>query len=337
MLSPYCKNLSHGHVLTEKLIPNLKDKVKYVTHYKNLKLYKRLGLQVTAIHRVLSFSQSAWMRDYIDLNTRMRQAAKSEFEKDFFKLMNNAVFGKSMENVRNRKNFHLVCSELRAKKLVAKPTFKYFDIINENLTLIEMSRPKITLDKPIYTGFCVLDLSKELMYSFLYDVIKKRYGDRSNVLFSDTDSFCLSIQTDDVYADMLQDFDKYDTSNYDERNKLFSKQNAKVVGKMKDECAGKYIIKFVGLRAKMYSILVKNDKEKLTAKGIKRSYVNHHLRHTSFLHTLTNNTTSSAEFYTIRSHLHSLHTVRISKECLSPYDDKRYVLADGVHTLAYGH
>jgi hypothetical protein len=98
------------------------------------------------------------MRDYIDLNTRMRQAAKSEFEKDLYKLMNNAVFGKSMENVRNRRNFRLVCSKLKAKKLIAKPTFKYFDIINENLTLIEMSRPKITLNKPIFTGFCVLEL-----------------------------------------------------------------------------------------------------------------------------------------------------------------------------------
>jgi hypothetical protein len=339
MLSPYCKNLSADHVLTEKLIPNLQDKVKYVTHYKNLKLYKRLGLEVTAIHRVLSFSQSAWMRDYIDLNTRMRQAAKSEFEKDLYKLMNNAVFGKSMENVRNRRNFHLVCSKLKAKKLIAKPTFKYFDIINENLTLIEMSRPKITLNKPIFTGFCVLELSKELMYTFLYDVIKERYGEKSNVLFSDTDSFCLHIQTDDLYEDMLQDSEKYDTSNYDADNKLYSKQNAKVVGKMKDECAGKHIIEFVGLRAKMYSILVKKEKdnEKLTAKGIKRSYVDHHLRHESFLQTLTKKTATQAEFYTIRSHLHSLHTVRINKEGLSPYDDKRYILADGVHTLAYGH
>ena len=337
MLSPYCKALSNGHVLTEKLIPNLRDKVKYVTHFRNLKLYKRLGLEVTAIHRVLSFSQSAWMCPYIDLNTRLRQSAKSEFEKDFYKLMNNAVFGKSMENVRNRQNFHLVCSELRAKKLVAKPTFKYFDIINENLVLIEMSRPKITLNKPIYTGFCVLELSKNFLSSFLYDVIKKRYGDRSKLLFSDTDSLCLHIQTEDLQSDMFEDLELYDTSNYSEDSRLFSKTNAKVVGKMKDECAGKPVIEFVGLRAKMYSILVENECEKMTAKGIKRTYVTHHLRHENFLNTLMNRSSDSAEFYTFRSHLHTIHTVKIKKECLSAYDDKRYILDDGVNTLAYGH
>jgi hypothetical protein len=123
-----------------------------------------------------------------------------------------------------------------------------------------MSRPKITLNKPIFTGFCVLELSKELTYKFPYDVIKERYGDRSNVLFSDTDSFCLRIQTDDLYEDMSQDLEKYDTSNYDVDNKLYSKQNANVVGKMKDECAGKHIIEFVGLCAKMYSILIKKGK-----------------------------------------------------------------------------
>jgi hypothetical protein len=132
-----------------------------------------------------------------------------------------------------------------------------------------MSRPKITLNKPIFTGFCVLELSKELMYTFLYDVIKERYGEKSNILFSDTDSFCLHIQTDDLYEDILRDSEKYDTSNYDADNKLYSKQNAKVVGKMKDECAGKHMIEFVGLRAKMYSILVK--KEKITKNSLQKA------------------------------------------------------------------
>jgi hypothetical protein len=337
MLSPYCKSLAHDHVLTEKLVPNLYDKVKYVTHYRNLKLYKRLGLTITAVHRVLTFTQSPWMRSFIQLNTRLRQQAKSEFEKDFFKLMNNAVFGKSMENVRNRQNFHLVTCDLRAKKLIARPTFKSFDIINDDLVLIEMTRPRIKLNKPIYTGFCVLDLSKELMYSFYYDTIKKRYGDRSTLLFTDTDSLCLHIQTDDLYSDMLEDLDKYDTSNYDRDSPLYSTTNAKVVGKMKDECGGKPIAEFVGLRAKMYSLLIPGEPDKLTCKGVKKSYVAKNLRHSTFLETLTNQTSNVAEFYNFRSHLHTLHTVRIQKQCLSAFDDKRYILSDGFSTLAYGH
>jgi hypothetical protein len=226
------------------------------------------GLTITAVHRVLAFTQSPWMRSFIRLNRRLRQQAKSEFEKDFFKLMNNAVFGKSMENVRNRQNFNLVTCDLRAKKLIARPTFKSFDIINDDLALIEMTRPRINLNKPICTGFCVLDLSKESMYSFYYDTVKKRYGDRLTLLFTDTDSLCLHIQTDDLYSDMLEDLDKYDTSNYDRDSPLYSTTNAKVVGKIKDECGGKPIAEFVGLRAKMYSLLIPGEPDKLTCKGV---------------------------------------------------------------------
>ena len=200
-----------------------------------------------------------------------------------------------------------------------------------------MTRPRIKLNKPIYTGFCVLDLSKELMYSFYYDTIKKRYGDRSTLLFTDTDSLCLHIQTDDLYSDMLEDLDKYDTSNYDRDSPLYSTTNAKVVGKMKDECGGKPIAEFVGLRAKMYSILIPGKHDKLMCKGVKKSYVTKHLRHSTFLETLTNQTSNVAEFYNFRSYLHTLHTVRIQKQCLSAFDDKRYILSDGFSTLAYGH
>ena len=136
---------------------------------------------------------------------------------------------------------------------------------------------------------------------------------------------------------MLEDLDKYDTSNYDRDNPLYSSKNAKVVGKMKDECGGKPIAQFVGLRAKMYSLLIPGEADKLTCKGVKKSYIKQHLRHSSFLQILTNRTSNVAEFYNFRSHLHTLHTVRIQKKCLSAFDDKRYILSDGFRTLAYGH
>jgi len=337
MLSPYCKNLSNGHIFTEKLIPNLQDKTNYVLHYRNLKLYKHLGLVVTKVHRVLSFTQAPWMRSYIEKNTQLRQCAKSEFQKDMFKLLNNAVFGKSLQNCRNYMDLKLVSSPLRAKKLIAKPTFKYFHNINEDLTLIEMMKPKILLNKPVYAGFSILDLSKVLIYEFHYDVIKHRYGDDAQLLFTDTDSLTYQIRTQDIYNDMHEQKEFYDTSNYPSSHSLFSKTNAKVVGKMKDETGGRPIFEFIGLRPKMYSVLTDANTTKMAAKGIKKSYVNKNLKHKMFLHTLENKTITHAEFHAIQSKNHSLHTVQINKVALSAFDDKRHILEDGKSSLAYGH
>jgi hypothetical protein len=150
--------------------------------------------------------------------------------------------------------------------------------------------------------------------------LKNNNGDRSTLLF--TDSLCLHIQTDDLYSDMLEDLDKYGTSNYDKVNLLFSAKNAKVVGKMKDECGGKPIAEFVGLRVKMYSLLISNEPDKLRGKGVKKSYIKQNLLHSTFLEALTTGKSDPAEFYRFRSYLHTVHTVRICtvrirKKCLS--------------------
>jgi len=302
-----------------------------------LKLYKRLGLEVTAIHRVLSFTQEEWMKPYIELNTRLRQAAKSEFEKSLYKLCINGNFGKSLQNTRNYKDIHLVASPVRAKKLLAKPTLKHFHIINEKLTLFEMCKPKVKLNKPIYAGFTILDLSKELMYSFHYDVIKQKYNDNVKLLFTDTDSLCYHISTPDLYSDMVSMSKYFDTSDYPTNHALYSTVNKKVAGKMKDECNGKIVKSFVGLRAKNYSLLLENEKNKMTGKGVKRSYMNKHVTHNMFLQTLKTKTVTHAEFRNFQSRHHTLYTVEVNKVCLSAYDDKRCILDDGVHTLAYGH
>jgi hypothetical protein len=335
MLSPYNRDLSEGAVMSEKLVSNLMSKTKYVLHYRNLKLYKRLGLIVTKIHRVLTFTQDPWMRPYIELNTSMRQMAKSEFEKSLFKLMNNAVFGKTLQNCRNYIDLRLVANPVRARKLVAKPTFKYFNQINDDLVCIEMMKPKITLDKPIYCGFTILDLSKELMCKFHYDVIKARYKNSANLCMTDTDSLLYEITTENVYEDMFQDLSRYDTSNYTKDSKLFSKENACVVGKMKDETAGKPVLEVAGVKSKMYGF--RTDKPKMVAKGIKKSYIKKHLTLDMYKQTVRNKTVTHAEFFNFRSKSHSLHTVKINKVCLSAYDDKRYILDDGITTLAYGH
>ena len=167
----------------EKLIPNLYDKKNYVVHHKTLKQYESLGLKITKIHRGIKFEESAWLKPYIDLNTELRTKAKNDFEKDFFKLMNNSVFGKTMENIRNRVDIRLVTNENQARKLISKPNYQHRTIFCENLTAIHMSKTIIFFNKPVYLGMCILDLSKTLMYNFHYNYIKQKYEENAE-LFS---------------------------------------------------------------------------------------------------------------------------------------------------------
>ena len=333
------------HVECEKLVPNLMNKTKYVVHYRNLQFYVKQGLCITKIHRILEFNQSEWLKPYIELNTELRKKAKNKFEKDFFKLLNNSIYGKSIENLHKRKEIKVVNGTVKPyvlNRLIARPEFKRFEIINEDLVMIELQKTNITWNKPSYIGMVVLDNSKLLMAQFHYDVIVKRYGDKQRLLFTDTDSLCYEIKTHDVYQDMLQQIDEYDTSEYPRDHFLYSETNKKVLGKMKDEFNSEPIAEFVGLRSKMYSLKMQNASSKSTAKGIKLSFTKKHLRHQMYLDCLNDIERTSAKFSTIRSRNHVLKTESVCKIGLSPYDDKRYLLrseqSKAPHsTLAYGH
>ena len=177
MLSGYCKkiadkyNISIG--LVSKLIPMLKDKKEYVLHYRYLQLYLDLGLKIKKVHRVLEFNQSRWLKQYIDFDTEKQKHAKNSFEKDFFKLMNNSVFGKTMENLQKRVDVRLVTYEKKLDKLTSKPTYVSSKIFDENLMAVHKVKEILTLNRPAYVGMCILDLSKTLMYDFYYNYIKK--------------------------------------------------------------------------------------------------------------------------------------------------------------------
>ncbi|CAG2200908.1 unnamed protein product [Mytilus edulis] len=323
MLSPYAEKLLDDLNLkgtsTEKLIPNLHPKEKYVVHYRNFKLYLSLGMRLTKIHRVMTFEQRPCLKTYIDFNTEKRKLAHNEFEKDFFKLMNNAVFGKTMENLRKRTDIKLLNDQSKARKLISKPTFHVI---------------------PIYVGFTILDLSKTLMYDFHYNYMKDKYGSRATLLFTDTDSLCYNINTDDIYQDMMEDKHLFDTSEYNPEHRLYSTLNKKVLGKMKDETHGIPIQEFVGLKSKMYSLIYEENKklcEKKTAKGIKKSVIKHDTRHEHYKQSLFNKEIHMSTMTQIRSYDHTLYNISINKLGLSPYDDKRYLLDDGIQSLAYGH
>ena len=222
MPSRYCKKIAEKCKISvgqvNKLIPTLKSKEKYVLHYRNLKLYLDLDLNLMKVHKVLEFNQSAWLKQYIDFNTEKRKHAKNPFEKDFFKLMNNSVFGKTMENLRKRVGVRLVTNEKKLSKLTSEPTYVSSKIFNENLVAVHKIKEALTLNRPAYVGMCILDLSKTLIYDFHYNYIKKKYGDRAKLLFTDTDSLTYEIEAEDVYQDFWNDIDKFDNSDYPENS-----------------------------------------------------------------------------------------------------------------------
>ena len=341
MLSDYCKtiadkyNISIG--LVHKLIPTLNDKEKYVLHYRNLQLYLNLGMKLTKVHRVLEFNQSPWLKQYIDFNTEKRKNAKNDFEKDFFKLMNNSVYGKTMENLRKRVDVRLITDEKKLLKMTSKPTYVSSKIFNENLVAVHKIKETLTLNRPAYIGMCILDLSKTLMYDFHYNYIKTKYLDKAKLLFTDTDSLTYEIQTNDIYQDFFNDKEKFDFSDYPENSIFHDNTNKKIIGKFKDEACCKPITEFVGLKSKMYSYTKNNNQEIKTAKGNKKCVVKKDIKHEDYKNTLFNKMQMHHKMKTIRSDKHQLGSYEINKVSLSCFDDKRHILEDGINSYAYGH
>ena len=257
-----------------KLVPNLYYKRKYVIHIKALKQAIDHGLVLEKIHRAIEFKQSAWMREYIDFNTRLRNTAKNDFEKDFYKLMNNSVFGKTMENIRKHRNIKLVNNEEEYLRNVMHPNFKSGTLLGPNLMGCEMGKIKVVMSKPVYLGQAILDLSKTIMYELHYDYMKRKYSDdKLTLCYMDTDSLIYRIKTEDLYKDRADDVEtRFNTSGYVPDRPLPIGLNKKVIGLMKDELGGKIMREFVSLRSKMYSYKVGNSEPK-KCKGIKKCVV----------------------------------------------------------------
>ena len=293
MLSPFQRGNYPQKVQDEvatKLAPNLYNKRNYVVHYRNLKYYLSQGLQLKKIHKVLQFEQSSWLKVYIDYNTAMQKECGSGYGKDFYKLMNNAVFGKTQENLRNRVCVEAISNRKTALKRIASPLFTRSETINEDLVIIQRQNSILRLDKPIYVGFCVLDLSKLLMYKFHYDKVLSWYPNAAQLCFTDTDSLLYEIKTTNIYNDFRLDtrINEFDFSDYPfglDGHMLHSNINKKKLGVFKDELNGIILKEFVGLRSKSYSLLYlgqvknnrvihRNDTEKRKSKGTKRVYLN---------------------------------------------------------------
>lgn len=216
-----------------------------------------------------------------------------------------------------------------------------FHLFNQDLAAVEMKRKSVILNKPIYNGTAVLDLSKWLMYDFHYNYVLKKYGhERISLCFTDTDSLFYSIQTNNIYEDMQSDLHLFDTSEYSVVNALFSEKNKKIIGKMKDETHGIPIQAFIGLKAKMYAFKYADNgkiEEKKRAKGVSRTTVRKDITFEMYKNTLEQQIFSRHEQMRFVNKDHEIFTVQQNKIGLSAYDDKRYILDDGKTTLAHGH
>ncbi len=299
-----------------------------------LNKYLSLGLKLTKIHRGITFDESDFMKSYIKKNTRMRRETKSDSEKDFFKLMNNSVYGKTMENVRNRVDIKLMTDAKNVNKLYKKPNFKKDTHFDENLIAVHMEKTIVTLDKPIYLGVSILDISKTLMYRFHYNYMKPKYGNKANLLFTDTDSLCYEIETENFYKDISGDVEKwFDTSNYDEDHPsgIYTKVNKKEVGFMKDECGG------IGLRSKLYAYQMSEGKETKKCKGVKENVIKNNITVADYEKCLDTKQPQFRSMNTFRSRGHNIGSETINKTVLSANDDKRIILEDGIRTLAIGY
>ena len=321
----------------EKLISHLKPKKNYVIHYKNLKQYLNMGLELKAVHRALSFKQSPWMEPYTRKNTELRKATDNSFEKDFFKLMNNSVFGKTIENIRKRQNIFLVDNRKTALNLSKRPNFERVTIFDKNLIAAHMKKTEIYFNKPVYVGQAILDLSKTLMYDFHYNYIKPKYGKKAELLFTDTDSLMYQIQTEDFYKDISADIKtKFDTSDYpkDHPSGILTGENKKVIGMFKDEVAGKQITHFIGLRPKLYSFKIEEGKNVKKCKGIKKSVVSKGITFEHYVDCLFTGEKQMRSMKIIQSKNHDIYSKEVNKLALSSEDNKRKVLEDKIHTLA---
>ena len=323
---------------TQKLVCNLHDKKKYVVHISILKQALDLGLKLKKVHRVIEFNQEAWLKKYIDMNTELRKKASNDFEKDFFKLMNNAVFGKTMENVRKHRDIKLVKTDHKRNKLLSEPNYHTMKLISENLSIIEKKKVKVKMKKPIYLGLSILEISKIIMYEFWYDYVKKKYRDMAKLCYMDTDSLIMNIKTKDFYKHIAQDVEeRLDTSNYDVDRPLPKGKNMEVIGLMKDELDGGIITEFAALRPKTYSYMTDEFIEMKKAKGTKKCVIKKMLKFEDYKKCLFDNEPMLKSQQRFKSENREVYTENINKIALSSNDDKRIVALDGITSYPYGY
>ena len=296
------------------------------------------GLKLKKIRRVIEFNKKEWLKPYIDMNTELRKAAKNDFEKDLFRLMNNSVFGKTMDNIRKHRDIKLVTTDKKRSKLVSEPNYHAINLISEDLSIIEMKKTKVKMNIPIYLGLSILEISKILMYEFWYDYMKPKYDNNVKLCYMDTDSFIMNIKTNDFYEDIANDVEnRFDTSNYEVKRPLQIGKNKEVIGLMKDELDGKIISEIVTLRPKTYSYLTDDGKEDKKAKGTKKCVIKKMIKFNDYKKCLLNDEMILKPQQRFISKKHDVYTENINKIALSNNYDKRIISSNKIPSYPYGY
>lgn len=333
ILHPAVKNYS-----STKLTATFNKRIKYTTHYINLKLYLRLGLKIVKIRRVLAFKQSVFLKDYIDKCTELRKQSTNAFSKSLWKLFANAVFGKFIECTREYLNVKIAINGEKCKSYISKPNYSSMKIVSENVVLIFNKQPTAFLNKAIPIGFTILERSKEFMYQQFYDIIRPALGN-VEVIMSDTDSFLLAVQNEKKTNNLNKIKHIMDFSNYDPEHKLYSETRKNELGFFKDELCGCKMKECVALRAKSYTIKLRTKQRKnkviTKCKGITKAG-QRQIRFDNYKRCLKTISNFSIRQWNIRSKNHCLQMTEVNKVALNSFDDKRHLFQCGVHSVAYG-
>ena len=309
-----------------KLVVSVHDKNNYVIHVYALKQALNHGLILKKVHAVICFNHAAWLKPYIDMNTKLRRQAKNDFEKDYFKLKNNSAFGKTMENIRKHRDIKLVNNDKQRKILASEPNYHATQTISKDLLVMQMRKREFCMNKPIYLGQAILDISKTVMYEFWYDYIKPKYANIAELCDMDTDTFLMKIKTNDFYKDVSNDVEKwFDKSHFDvnDNRPLTIGKNKNVIGKFKDELGGKVMSDFCVHEAKIYAFKLDNDNEVKKANGTKKCTVKNHITLNDYVNTLFNDIKLLKSQFTFKSDHHKIYTQKINKIALNYFDDKR--------------
>jgi hypothetical protein len=344
---PFCPEHQITSMKERKLMLTLHNKTKYIIHLENLLQCLKHGLKLVKIHRAIEFSQSDWLKKFIDLNADLRAKATNSFDKGLYKDLSNMTYGKLMENVRKYREIYIINSWDKAKKYFNKPNYKACTIFNESLVAIEMNKTSVVYNKPLYIGTCILDLSKTIIYSFIYDYLKVKVEPdfQVTILYSDTDSVIAAFtkkknsQYNSIYEIVKRDANEiFDTSNFKQDNKYdIPLVNCRINGKMKDECQGRIIAEFIGIRAKVYTIKIEDSETIKKHKGIGRTAVRR-LEFEDYKNALLLNQSLMSKFSSIQSKGHNIYAVEINKTTLTNFDDKRKMLEnDKINSVPWGH